>query len=119
MENGLKVLLIHKPTAYGEKVPAAASMVVEAGFFHEPRQGSLIHIDNGVIFVTVLYGFKVYVTGLWIPELEICQASLIFANIYFLWGQKNIQMRIILKIMSVDLEVIIMLPLTKISLDTT
>ena len=41
LENGLKVLLIHKPTAYGEKVPAAASMVVEAGFFHEPRQGSL------------------------------------------------------------------------------
>ena len=40
LENGLKVLLIHKPTAYGEKVPAAASMVVEAGFFHEPSKGS-------------------------------------------------------------------------------
>ena len=67
MENGLKVLLIHKPTAYGEKVPAAASMVVEAGFFHEPRQGSLTYKLYGVLFVTVLHCFIVYVTGFWDP----------------------------------------------------
>ena len=77
------------------------------------------YIDHNVVLLRVLYCFIVYVTSLWIPELEICQVSPIFANIYFSWGQKNIQMRIISKIMFEDLGVIIMHPLTKISLDTT
>ena len=52
MENGLNVLLIHKPTAYGEKVPAAASMVVEAGFFHEPRNmPGLAHFCEHLLFM--------------------------------------------------------------------
>ena len=51
LENGVQVLLISKPTKEGEQEPSAASMVVEAGCFHEPRGiAGLAHFWDGIIY---------------------------------------------------------------------
>ena len=52
LDNGIKVLLISKPTEEGEKVASAVSMVVEAGSMHEPRGiAGLAHFCEHLVFM--------------------------------------------------------------------
>lgn len=53
LENGLKVTLISQPpTNEGEEMPCAASMVVGAGFYHEPRGiPGLAHFCEHLLFM--------------------------------------------------------------------
>ena len=53
LENGLKVTLISQPpTNENEEMPCAASMVVGAGFYHEPRGiPGLAHFCEHLLFM--------------------------------------------------------------------